>query len=315
MAHDSAGLARIRGAFTAAGVCGDVTRIVRLDGGENSRVFELTCAEASSSFVVKVYGDDLRWKMAKEVFVYGLLGSDAGVPTPEVLVADDSGALMPEAFLVMNKLPGALAAGVLSWVGPRELADVYRQMGAALRAFHRTTFGAFGYLSTGIVEPHPTNRAYMEHQFAKKLREFADLGGDEAVRRSAEDGVEASVSLLDGCSQAVLCHDDLHEANVLLVQNGGRWVIGGVLDVENAVAGDPLLDLAKTEYYAVRADPVKERALRQGYGPLREEAERTLVLYRLYHAIELWDWFAMNVNPEPLPSITEDIAALAQALH
>lgn len=34
-------------------------------------------------------------------------------------------------------------------------------------------------------------------------------------------------------------------------------------------------------------------------------------LYRLYHALELWDWFASIGDTAPLPGIAADIHALA----
>jgi aminoglycoside phosphotransferase (APT) family kinase protein len=213
----------------------------------------------------------------------------------------------------MSKLPGTLAAPTMTALPGSDVARIYKQVGAILHSFHGTTFDSFGYLSTEVVEPHDTNAAYMKHQFAKKLHEFAELGGEAAIRRDAERAVEASAQFLTACVQAVLCHNDLHEGNLLLLKRAGRWQVSGVLDVENAVAGDPLLDLAKTDYYAIRGDPVKRRSLLEGYGPLPPNAEAVMRLYRLYHAIELWDWFAACGNEEPLASITEDIRALSHS--
>jgi hygromycin-B 7''-O-kinase len=213
----------------------------------------------------------------------------------------------------MTKRRGQQAAPVLRRLADSDVAAVYMQIGAILRAFHETTFEAFGYVATGIVEPHPTNLAYMEHQFTEKLREFADLGGDPVIGRAVESAVEGSTDLLASCKRAVLCHDDLHEWNVLVLHRHGEWLVSGVVDVENAVAGDPLLDLARTDYYAVRGNPLKHRSLLAGYGALPEQAEETLTLYRLYHALEIWDWFASRGNTEPLTSIADDMNELAQA--
>jgi hygromycin-B 7''-O-kinase len=297
--------------FAAAGL-GPVGTIVPLAGGDNSEVFEVNAGGSASPFVLKLYRDDLRWKMAKEVFVYGLLEPRPALPIPTIVAADDSGTVLPQAFLILTKLPGELAAGVLPSIGAADVVTIYRQIGTALRAFHRTTFDSFGYVSAGVIEPHDTNQRYMEHQFAKKLREFAALGGDEEVRRNAEAAVEGSASLLTRCARAVLCHDDVHEANVLVRKEGDRWLLSGILDVENAIAGDPLLDVAKTDYYAVRGDPVKRKALLEGYGPRPPRAEETRRLYRLYHALELWDWFASNGERERLGAIADDIAALSR---
>jgi aminoglycoside phosphotransferase (APT) family kinase protein len=91
--------------------------------------------------------------------------------------------------------------------------------------------------------------------------------------------------LLDGCTRSSLCHCDFHTGNVLAV--GDR--LSGIVDLENAIAGDPLMDFAKTIAYSVRDDEAKGAALLAGYGPI-EPADwpATLHLCRFYGSIELW---------------------------
>lgn len=50
-----------------------------------------------------------------------------------------------------------------------------------------------------------------------------------------------------------------------------------------------------------------------GYGPLPDDWTSRLALYRLYHALELWDWFAAIGNTAPLDSIAGDMRALIGA--
>lgn len=72
--------------------------------------------------------------------------------------------------------------------------------------------------------------------------------------------------MLAECLGPVLCHNDLHEGNVLVVQNGDGWNVQGFVDVENAIAADPLLDLAKTDYYSIHGHEAKLAGLADGYG-------------------------------------------------
>ena len=95
----------------------------------------------------------------------------------------------------------------------------------------------------------------------------------------------------------MLCHDDLHDGNVLVERVGAELVVTGVLDVENAVAGDPLLDVARTLHFSVHNDGLKRAALFEGYGDLGPAAEQRLRLYAAYQAIELWCWFASEGRP------------------
>lgn len=105
----------------------------------------------------------------------------------------------------------------------------------------------------------------------------------------------------------MLCHNDLHEGNVLVNESSA---VTGFVDVENMVAADPLLDLAKTLQYDGDRSPSKRAALLAGYGPLPEDADARLDLYRLFHSLELWAFFASIGNTSPLPSIAEDMREL-----
>jgi hygromycin-B 7''-O-kinase len=153
----------------------------------------------------------------------------------------------------------------------------------------------------------------MRRQFGKKLREFEELGGDTRLRDAVARRVERDGGLFERCRGAVLCHNDLHEGNVLVVAGAdGGWRVNGLIDVENAIAADPLIDLAKTDYYAVGRGEAERAALLEGYGELPGDAAERLQVYRLYHALELWDWFRSVGTSEPLDGIAEDIARLAR---
>jgi aminoglycoside phosphotransferase (APT) family kinase protein len=210
-------------------------------------------------------------------------------------------------------LPGQPLAEVSPVLDTDEVRRLYGQMGATLAAIHRIGEDAYGYRVTRILDPQPDNTAYMTRQFARKLREFGDLGGDLALRDMIEAHVALRTGLFANCAAPVLCHNDLHEANVLVARDGDTWDVTGFVDVENAVAADPLLDLAKTDYYAIRGDPARRAGFLDGYGRLPPDWAERLSVYRLYHALELWDWFAMLGNTPPLASIAGDMRDLVGA--
>ncbi|MEV4320228.1 aminoglycoside phosphotransferase family protein [Actinocrispum sp. NPDC049592] len=236
---------------------------------------------------MKVYSDWAEWRQRKEQYVCGLLG---GLPVPEVLE------VLPGGVSVLSLLDGV----PLSSVESVDEYEVYRQMGALLARIHAVAQPAFGYVVTEVLEPEATNLAYMSRQFAAKLADFLRYGGDPGLHALMEGYVERHRDLFAACSQAVLCHNDFHEGNILVTD--GR--VTGVVDMENAVAGDPVLDLAKVDYYAVRGSAAKFAGLLAGYG---EFARDRLAIYKLYHALELWDWFASIGRTAPLPGIAADI--------
>src|SRR5262249_23992157 len=134
---------------------------------------------AHRALVLKVYPDDLQWKMQKEVAVIDRVQGRLGVPAPKILFADDSKRLLGLNFVVMTKLDGSVLGEMESTSTPAQRACAYVQIGRLLRDFHRIPMEAFGYIGpNGIWTVHASNRAYLMHQFQRKLAEFRERGGD-----------------------------------------------------------------------------------------------------------------------------------------
>jgi hygromycin-B 7''-O-kinase len=119
--------------------------------------------------------------------------------------------------------------------------------------------------------------------------------------------------LLTQARTPVLCHDDYHPGNVLGAVEEGKWRVTGVVDVENAVSADPFLDIAKTDYYAIKANEAKREGFLAGYGQLPSNWRERVQLYKLYHALELWDWFAAIGKRAAVDRLTDDIRRFAAA--
>jgi aminoglycoside phosphotransferase (APT) family kinase protein len=282
-------------------------------GGNISAVYELRCAKPDPPVILKVYPDAFHWKMEKELYVYRLLGRIEGLPSPSIVSSDNSKELLPQSYVLMTTLEGRPLSHAGSSLSARELRDIYFQMGTLLAKIHGIALDAFGYITTRVMTPHPTNDAYMRSQFEKKLAEFDAHGGDAALRRTVEEYVETHRDLLTQAPTPVLCHDDYHEGNVLVAEEGGKWRVTGIVDVENAVSADPLLDIAKTDYYAIQENEAKREGFLAGYGRLPMNWRERVQLYKLYHALELWDWFAAVGNQAAVVRITDDIRRFAAA--
>lgn len=267
-------------------------RIGELLAGEISAVFEIELVEGPPAFVLKVYPETMQWKMQKEVSIARLLAG-LPIPLPHILLADESRTLLDLNFVVMKRFDGRTVRQWEPSLDKDEAFDVYRQMGEALRMIHGVALESFGYLvANGVVQPFASNRAYMLSQFERKLGGFAKLGGRPALAAQLDAYLKRSAGLLDGCQRPVLCHYDYHSGNVLADRRSGMLQLTGIIDLENALAGDPLMDLAKTIAYSVRDDMTKRAGLLAGYGPIdRPDWEETLRLYQFYGAIELWAWW------------------------
>ena len=275
-----------------------VTDVVTRTGGEVSAVHEVRAAGAVPPLIVKIYAPRWRPKLIKEVYVYRVLARHGIRHIPRVLHAAPFGIpALPFAYAVMTRLEGRPLSEVRGDLAGADLARVYHHMGQLLAAVHRITQDRWGYVTTRVVDARPTNTAYMTDQFDRRLRDFVELGGDPVLARGIARHVDRHAGLFAACSGPVLCHNDFHDGNVLASPAAGRWGITGYVDVEGAVAADPLFDVARTDYHALRDDPARRGAFLNGYGPLPPDGADRVALYRIHHALELWNWASSTGKP------------------
>ncbi|MEV4840310.1 amino acid adenylation domain-containing protein [Nonomuraea sp. NPDC049486] len=291
-------------AAKAAELLGEpVEKVLLRTGGEISAVYEVRTRDRELIF--KLYPGLFTERMRKELHVYELL-SRTGAAAPTVVRADDSRRDLPQAYLVMTKVAGRPLSQVSAGMDRTTVERLYRDMGRLLRTVHGVTVPAFGPLD-GVQEP--TNDAYVGGQFELKAAHFAEFGGDPGLHAALLARLRADRHLLARRTTPVLLHHDFHERNVMVAERAGRWELTGLIDVENALGGDPLMDLARTDYFAVRDDPLRRRALYEGYGDLPADWAERLAFYRLYHALDQWHWLATIGEVSALEPITREIRA------
>ncbi len=280
-----------------------VEKVLLRTGGEISAVYEVRTGDRE--LIVKLYPGLFTERMRKERQVYELLGG-TGAAAPAVVRADDSRRDLPQAYLIMTKVAGRPLSQVSAGLDRETVERLYREMGRLLRTVHSVPVPAFGPLD-GV--PEPTNDAYVGGQFELKAAHFAEFGGDPALHAALVARLRADRHLLARRTTPVLLHHDFHERNVMVAERAGRWELTGLIDVENALGGDPLMDLARTDYFAVRDDPLRRRALYEGYGDLPGDLAERLAFYRLYHALDQWHWLATIGEVSALEPITREIRA------
>lgn len=265
----------------------DARRVRRFEN-VSAEVFEIE-GDDDRAVILKAYADEPAWKLRKEAFVAGLFAAVAEVP--RWLTVDESRTRLARRFVIMTRLPGV---SVRDRFGREGAPALFREMGALLWRLHDVSMPRHGYLlETDVAEPFATNAARMAAAFEAKYRDFRGWGGEPGLCGRIERFVAARATALAECGGAVLCHNDFHPGNVLAAQApDGGWRLSGLVDFENAVAGDPLFDLAKALDYTAHECPSGRDPLAEGYGPLeRPGAAEAIEVYRVYHKLELLNWF------------------------
>ena len=294
-----------------------VAEVTRFAEGTVSGAYQVTFADAQADpVVVKLPAPEYPWAAAKEVHVYRLLAEHAIPAVPQVLAFEESAPLLdglPCTVLTMQ--PGEPLSGVSEDMDESELFDIYRQLGASLAAIHRIPMDAYGYIVADIVRPQPDNVRHMNSHFVSLLREFQEHGGDTDLAAAVIEHVSQRNAVFAACTQPVLCHGDFHSGNLLVQRDeAGQWQLTGVIDVENAHAADPLVDIVRTEAFSIEDSRPKRAGLLAGYGLAGDEwpdawRER-MHTYRIALAIELWNWFTISGAPQHLPGLEQELRQL-----
>jgi Ser/Thr protein kinase RdoA (MazF antagonist) len=288
--------------------------LARLHGG-STEVYRIDIADRADPIVLKIYRDDPAWAPGKEALIASWIGDrDLGVRTPRWLRLDETRSLLPLRYALITFLPGQ---AVRSLADQPDVEPVYRRMGALLRRVHAIPMPAYGYiLADGVFEPRAGNGPYMTAAFQRAFRRFRRQGGGDALADRLEAMARERYGLLDLAAGPVLCHDDFQPRNVLATRDAsGELVLTGLIDFANALAGDPLADLAKTLFCCAHEDPRSVGPLREGYGPIdHPDPEAALWLYTLYHRLVMWT-FLTGLGDDPASAgptaLTADLAAMA----
>ena len=193
----------------------------------------------------------------------------AGTPTPELLVFDDSRAVLDAPVSVYAFAPGR-SLDVLGWAhGDPRLSRAWRGAGRALAALHAGVEGApdpHGHLKT-ITLPDPA-RTRARVLTAERLGTAeADWATGLTARLLSENPPPARPAFL---------HNDLHAGNLMLTTEGA---VTALIDWGDAGWGDPALDLSYS-------GPLAVPHLLAGYHEASGHADDALTLRVLAYTLD-----------------------------
>ena len=186
-------------------------------------------------------------------------------------------------FLLMTELPGQPWPAVAGQIGDSQRRRLRGELGRIVAGLHGTTGSKFGYPARPLTASWRTAFGDMLATIlaeADQYRVTLPLPTGVIRQRAARhEGV------LDEVTTPVLVHFDLWDGNILVDLDGEAPRIGGLIDAERALWGDPLADFVSL---ALLGDIRQDEAFLAGYrdagGPARLDASSRvrLALYRSY---------------------------------
>lgn len=222
-----------------------------------------------------------------------------GVPTARVLAVDPIGRFFGRPTVIQTLEPGK---GMDRWIvedGPtvERRDEVLGQLGSLLAAMHGHSWsGNFGTLSDWGYAKYETWQDYLTRRTflmqSGKLVRLRDLDAivrddylEAAEKAKLLELIDASLARL-ALDRPHLLHNDLTLKNVLVKPDEAKVL--SILDLNNAIGGDPAYELARFSYFYRDTDYVP--AVFRGYGERSAEFRARQDIYLLYVLIEKLHW-------------------------
>lgn len=240
---------------------------------EDGRAFVLKVAPPPDVAVLRYERDIIR----AEVEALTLVRARTSAPVPEVVWFDDSGRRVRSPLFVMTRMPGESLRDVRASLS-QATADA---IDAALGRYLRSINDIVGDEGFGLLAPTARRHSTWRAAFGE-LFEWVLLDGErngvalpvayDVVRRTFAEAASA----LDEVADPRLVYWDLWDGNVLVDPERGE--VTGMLDVERAMWGDPLIELQMDPQDA-KAELLKAYGTR---GPTTATELTRRALYTLY---------------------------------
>jgi Ser/Thr protein kinase RdoA (MazF antagonist) len=179
----------------------------------------------------------------RTAMLHRLVAAYTTIPMPEILAVDVSCRDWPWRYLIRTHIPGQEWAVVRQRMSAEELSGAYRQLGEAVAQLHTIRFPAFGELAAdGSVRGEGTYLAALRAHAEGCIK-------SQRLRDLFHSALEKRRHLFLGVRDAGLCHEDLHQHNILFQARQGRWRLATILDFDKAWAGHPETDLARLDLW------------------------------------------------------------------
>ncbi|MDP2637582.1 MAG: aminoglycoside phosphotransferase family protein [Candidatus Levybacteria bacterium] len=274
---------------------------------ESYQIDNINSETLSSSVVLTVIRDpSLWWKVQQEFSVREIIKGDKDVLIPKIFDAgldDIDGERF--AFILREHIVGEDLHTILQAELPNEnrennVHDLALDLGYRLGALHRHRTSIYGLIGRDIDKPFSTWREYVLHEIDKESELVTGLAVDRQIGtvkagdivkmlpniHTTIGALESSLSEFDTPSVG---HGDAHFGNFIADSKSNMWKIRGLIDIDEAVSGDPEIDIAFIENW-LHFFPYKDEFYRQseafqsGYNQVRKISPKYAERRLIYHA-------------------------------
>ena len=126
---------------------------------------------------------------------------------------------------------------------PAELSNAHGALGQAVAQLHHIHFPSFGEISPdGSIPPGQT----LLQALRDRARSFI---ADPQYTEFFLSVLDQNAHLFEAGIQPGLCHEDLHQHNILFNRVKGQWRLATILDFDKAWAGHAESDLARLDLW------------------------------------------------------------------
>jgi len=251
--------------------------------GLENKVFLIETDNENTVLKISARVDDLagKYQVHREAWAAKAC-AEIKLPVPRIIVFDNSRKLANFDYVIESRINGVdLSESMLS---DSELKRVMRHVGKLLKQMHGISAEGFGAL-TGELKGHAKSWRYLR----KPINRLSDgLFNEKIVTKKQSNHIAnyflERESILDFDDPRLL-HNDIQKNNLMVNQNK----LVGIIDLGDAMAGDPVYDLARA-YQGLCDIPYRDELL-NAYGDFDMESFN---YYLLYHACWTTIFFHKN---------------------
>lgn len=281
--HDLA-QALIRRAFPDA----ELVAIEPFPGAHENQTCDLEIRNPTMNVAIKVYQNPVDQEPWKEARLLELLTSETGVPVPRVLHFDDSGALLPQPWILYTRLPGQPLSDVIDEMDEWALGAIGYEMGRYLAHIHQIPLETFGDPFAGQEGTFEQEKDFVLDLADRCLMTCIAAQSLQPAQADHIRRVFETTTVLNQ-AQACLIHGDYIPDNIIVEFSVTDFHITGVLDLAQATGSSPEHDMSRLFNLHFQAAPSLQKGFLDGYtesAEIKAHFWERIKVYRLLSYLE-----------------------------